>query len=188
VNVYLRNSHPKQIVLLPISPGWSRDLRPAVTTRVPERVLQTPAVRQLLLRRMVEVVDGAARDADVRQRRASRADMARAIAAAEQREFDQLLEGLRRKTRWGSDRTAAPYATLRAAAQAAGLDTGPLKALLNGEIALPAALDGLGVKRLVTERRASKHLSFVHWRQRNQSALRLLQAAQEALKTEMPLG
>jgi hypothetical protein len=37
------------------------------------------------------VVDGAAWDAEIRQRRASRTDMARAIAAAEQAEFDQLL-------------------------------------------------------------------------------------------------
>jgi hypothetical protein len=37
------------------------------------------------------VVDGAARDAEIRQRRASRTDMARAIAATQQREFDRLL-------------------------------------------------------------------------------------------------
>jgi hypothetical protein len=181
VSVYLRNAHPKQIVHLPIAPGWSRVLRPAVTTRV----LHTPAVRQLLLRKLVDVVDGAAWDADARQRRASRTDMARAIAAAEQREFDQLLQGVRiRQTRWGAHKnTAAPYVVLVAATTAAGLDAGALKALLNGEIALPATLKGLGVKRLVTERRASKHQNFVHWRQRNQSARTLLTAAQKALNT-----
>jgi hypothetical protein len=188
VSVYLRNAHPKQIVHLPIAPGWSRVLRPAVTTRVPERVLHTPAVRQLVLRKLVDVVDGAAWDADARQRRASRTDMARAIAAAEQREFDQLLQGVRiRQTRWGAHKnTTAPYGVLVAATTAAGLDTGALKALLNGEIALPATLKGLGVKRLVTERRPSKHQSFVHWRQRNQSARTLLTAAQKTLETTDP--
>jgi hypothetical protein len=188
VSVYLRNAHPKQIVHLPIAPGWSRVLRPAVTTHVPERVLHTPVVRQLLLCKLVDVVDGAAWDADARQRRASRTDMARAIAAAEQREFDRLLQGVRiRQTRWGAHKdTRAPYAMLMAATTEAGLDIGALKALLNGEIALPATLKGLGVKRLVTERRPSKHQSFVHWRQRNQSARTLLTAAQKALTTADP--
>jgi hypothetical protein len=45
----------------------------------------------LLIGQLIEVVDGAAWDADARQRRASRIDLRRAIAAAEQREFDQLL-------------------------------------------------------------------------------------------------
>jgi hypothetical protein len=90
--VFLRNAHPKQIVYLPVSPGWCRVLRPAVTTCVPEQLLHTPAVRQLLLRKLVDVVDGAAWDPDIRQRRASRTDMARAIAAAEQVEFDRLLQ------------------------------------------------------------------------------------------------
>jgi hypothetical protein len=184
VNVHLRNAHPKQTVYLPIAPGWCRVLRPAVTTCVPARILHTPAVRQLLLRKLIDVVDGAAWDADVRQRTASRTDMARAIAQAEQREFDQLLKGVRRQTRWGSHKdTAAPYALLVAAVTAAGLDTDALKALLNGEIALPATLKTLGVKRLVTERRASKHQSFVHWRGRDHSARTLLMAAQKVLKT-----
>jgi hypothetical protein len=38
-----------------------------------------PAVRQLLIGQLIEVVDGAAWDADIRQRRASRIDLARAI-------------------------------------------------------------------------------------------------------------
>jgi hypothetical protein len=58
-------------------------LKPAVTTAVPATLLHTAAVRQLLLCKLVDVVDGAAWDPDVRQRRASRTDMARAIAAAE---------------------------------------------------------------------------------------------------------
>jgi hypothetical protein len=91
VTVYPRNIHAKQLVYLPIRPGWCRVLKPAVTTAVPEALLHTAAVRQLLLRKLVDVVDGAAWDPDVRQRRASRADTARAIAAAEQREFDRLL-------------------------------------------------------------------------------------------------
>jgi hypothetical protein len=91
VSVFLRNAHPKQTVYLPLAPGWCRVLRPAVTTCVPERLLNTPAVRQLLLRKLIETVDGAAWDAEVRQRRASRTDMTRAIAAAEQAEFDRLL-------------------------------------------------------------------------------------------------
>jgi hypothetical protein len=88
--VYLRNVHPKQIIHLPVAPGWCRVLRPAVTTRVSERVLHLPAVRQLLIGQLIEIVDGAAWDPDIRQRRASRIDMARAIAQAEQREFDAL--------------------------------------------------------------------------------------------------
>jgi hypothetical protein len=43
------------------------------------------------IRKLIDLVDGAAWDADERQRSASRTDMVRAIAAAEQREFDQLL-------------------------------------------------------------------------------------------------
>ena len=92
--IYLRNAHPKQTVYLPIRPGWRRVLKPAVTTSVPAALLHTETVRQLLLRELIVVVDGAAWDADVRQRRANRTDWARAIAAAEQREFDKLREGL----------------------------------------------------------------------------------------------
>jgi hypothetical protein len=51
------------------------------------------------------VVDGAAWDPDVRHRRASRTDMARAIAAAEQREFDRLLADMpRRQHYWSAER------------------------------------------------------------------------------------
>lgn len=92
--IYLRNVHPKQTVYLPIRPGWRRVLKPAVTTSVPAALLHTAAVRQLLLRRLISVVDGASWDANIRQCRASRTDWARAIAAAEQREFDRLRAGL----------------------------------------------------------------------------------------------
>jgi hypothetical protein len=103
--IYLRNTHPKQTVRLPVRPGWCRVLKPAVTTAVPAALLHTAAVRQLLLRKLVDVVDGAAWDPDVRQRRASRTDMARAIAAAEQREFDRLLADLpRRQHYWSAER------------------------------------------------------------------------------------
>ena len=140
MNVHLRNAHPKQTVYVPIAPGWCRVLRPAVTTCVPAALLHTPAVRHLLIRRLVDVVDGAAWDADVRQRCATRTDMARAIAAAEQREFDRLLQGVRiRQT--AQKHTTAPYAVLMTATTAAGLDTGALKALLNGEIASPRSRD-----------------------------------------------
>jgi hypothetical protein len=105
VTVYLRNTHPKQVLYLPIRPGWCRVLKPAVTTAVPPALLHTAAVRQLLLRKLVDVVDGAAWDADVRQRRASRTDMARAIAAAERREFDRLLADMpRRQHYWSAER------------------------------------------------------------------------------------
>jgi hypothetical protein len=87
---FVRNLHPKQTIYLPVSPGWARVLRPAVTTALPTAVLHTPAVRSLLTRQMITVVDGAAWDPDARQRRALKADMARAIAAAEQAEFDKL--------------------------------------------------------------------------------------------------
>jgi hypothetical protein len=95
--IYLLNAHPKRTVHLPISPGWARVLRPAVTTAVPAALLHTKAVRQLLLRRLVDPVDSAAWNADVRQGRASRTDMARAIAAAEQRESDRLLANMPRR-------------------------------------------------------------------------------------------
>jgi hypothetical protein len=105
VTVYLRNTHAKQVVHLPIRPGWCRVLKPAVTTAVPAVLLRTAAVRQLLLRKLVDVVDGTAWDSDVRQRRASRADRARAIAAVEQREFDQLLADMpRRRHYWSVER------------------------------------------------------------------------------------
>ena len=92
--IYLRNVHPKRTVLVPLGAGWARMLRPAVTAELPERVLHNSAVRELLTRRMVELADGAAWNADTRQRRANRTDWARAIAAAEQREFDKLRVGL----------------------------------------------------------------------------------------------
>ena len=108
MSVYLRNCHPKQTIRVPVRPGWCRVLKPAVTTSVPASLLHTPAVRQLLLRKLVDVVDGAAWDADVRQRRASRTDMARAIAAAEQREFDRLRVGLapKRPHYWPAEQLA----------------------------------------------------------------------------------
>ena len=74
--VYLRNVHAKRIVYLPVRPGWCRVLKPAVTTAVPAALLHTAAVRQLLLRKLVDVVHGAAWDADTRQARASRTDWA----------------------------------------------------------------------------------------------------------------
>jgi hypothetical protein len=82
--MYLRNAHPKKTVYLPTRPGWWRVLRPAVTTSVPTALLHTSTVRQLLLNRLVDVVDGAAWDADIRQRRTANTDMARAVARAEQ--------------------------------------------------------------------------------------------------------
>jgi hypothetical protein len=79
-------------------------LKPAVTTAVPAALLHTEPVRQLLINRLIDVVDGAAWDADIRQRRASRTDWARAIAAAEQAEFDRMRAGLV----VGAPRSAAP--------------------------------------------------------------------------------
>lgn len=80
---------------LPVRPGWRRVLRPMVTTCVPATLMHQPAVRRLLLHRVVEVVDGAAFDADTRQRRTASTDMARALAAAEQAECARLVGGLR---------------------------------------------------------------------------------------------
>ena len=79
---------------MPLGAGWARVLRPAVTAELPSQVLHTSTVRELLLRRMVEIADGAAWNADTRQARANRTDWARAIAATEQREFDKLLQPL----------------------------------------------------------------------------------------------
>jgi hypothetical protein len=101
--IYLRNIHQKQTVRLPVRPAWYRVLKPAVTTAVPAALLHTAAVRQLLLRKLVDVVDRAAWDSDVRQRR--RTDMARAIATAEQQEFDRLLADMpRRQHCWSAQR------------------------------------------------------------------------------------
>jgi hypothetical protein len=115
--IHVRNLHPKQVVYLPVGRGWARVVPPAVTTALPEQVLHTPAARALLTRRMIALVDGAAWDPETRQQRALRADMARAIAAAEQREFDRLRVGVqikpRRKpadqpgNRWTPERIAA---------------------------------------------------------------------------------
>jgi hypothetical protein len=45
---------------------WCRVLKPAVTTAEPAALLYTASARQLLLRKLVDVVDGAASDPDVR--------------------------------------------------------------------------------------------------------------------------
>jgi hypothetical protein len=95
--IHLRNAHPKATVYLPVAAGWARIVRPGVTTMLPAAVLHTTIARQLLVRRMIELVDGTASDADARQRSAARTDMARAIALAEQAEFDRLLQGERIK-------------------------------------------------------------------------------------------
>ena len=186
VNVYLRNTHPKQIVHLPIAPGWSRVLWPAVTTRVPEHVLHTPVVRQLLLRKLVDVVDAAAWDADVRQRTASRIDMARAIAAAEQREFDQLLKGMCRQTRHRRDPSATPYARLKDATAVAGLAEASLLRVLNGETTLPAALAQLGLRPPLGRHTQGKRQAFTHWSQRDQTARTWLGVVQRQRRITEP--
>jgi hypothetical protein len=95
VIAHVRNAHPTKRMAIPLGGGWARLLYPGVTTAVPERALHTPLARQLLTAKLIELADGAAWDADVRQRRAARTDMARAIAAAEQAEFNRLLRGVR---------------------------------------------------------------------------------------------
>lgn len=92
--IYLRNLHPKQTVYVPVSPGWCRMLRPGVTSALPSAALHTPAARALLTRQLITVVDGAAWNAETRQARALKAEMARAIAKAEQAEFDKLRKGV----------------------------------------------------------------------------------------------
>lgn len=95
--VHLRNAHPTRKLLVPLRPGWARLLYPGATTRVPAQTLHTPTVQQLLTERLLEIADGAAWDAATRQRRIGQIDMARAIAAAEQRAFDQLLRHRRQE-------------------------------------------------------------------------------------------
>jgi hypothetical protein len=184
--IFLRNAHPKQIVYLPIAPGWCRVLRPAVTTSVPARVLHTPVVRRLLLRRLVDVVDGAAWDADARQRNASRTDMACAIARAEQREFDQLLKGVRYQTRYPRDPSATPYARLKDATAAAGLAEASLLRVLNGETAVPAALAQFGLRAPPVHRTQGKRQVFTHWRQRDRTARTWLAAVQRGRRITDP--
>jgi hypothetical protein len=81
---------------IPLGGGWASLLYPGSTSAVPEEALHTSLVRQLLAAKLIELTDGAAWDADIRQRRAARTDMTRAIAAAEKAEFDRLLAGMRR--------------------------------------------------------------------------------------------
>lgn len=94
-SIFLRNPHAARAVRLPIRPGWYRLLKPSVTTCIPASLMHTPVIRELLLRRRIEVVDGeACRDADARQRQASRTDWMRAVALMEQRECDRLMVGV----------------------------------------------------------------------------------------------
>jgi len=108
VIAHVRNAHPTKRMFIPLGGGWARLLYPGVTTAVPERALHTPLARQLLTAKLIELADGAAWDADVRQRRAARTDMARAIAAAEAREFARLVGGLRGRSPWHGRKAGKP--------------------------------------------------------------------------------
>lgn len=164
--IYLRNAHAKQTVYLPIRAGWCRVLKPSVTTCVPAALLHTPVVRHLLLRKLVDVVDGAAWDADVRQRRASRTDMARAIAAAEQREFDKLRAGLPKQEQHRSSaerierlrQRLAAGATLRELAAEHGTSRQAMDQLCRRHGLLEARHAPRGDRRPVLPPRAAKAL------------------------------
>ncbi len=88
-HVHVRNVHPTRRLMVPIAPGWSRLLYPAVTACLPAGVVESPAVRRMLAAQVLAVVGEAGWDADARQRQADRAGMEAAIRRAEQREFDQ---------------------------------------------------------------------------------------------------
>jgi hypothetical protein len=93
--IHLRNLHPKRTLAVPLDDAWYRVLRPNVTSMLPAEALHFPAVRQLLAQQLVTVVDAVQCDADARQARAVRLDMAKLVAIAEQAEFDRLLQGVR---------------------------------------------------------------------------------------------
>lgn len=76
--------------MVPSAAGWARCLPPAATTALAKTVLEQPAVQRALAARELVVVDPASLDPEERQRRALAADMAAAIRAAEQAEFDRL--------------------------------------------------------------------------------------------------
>jgi hypothetical protein len=99
VTVYIRNLSARRTLTIPLDPGLCRVLPPAVTSIVPARVLAQPAVQALLARQFLARVDVAGWDPDERQRRALKADMAAAIARAEQAEVDKLRVGIRLKPR-----------------------------------------------------------------------------------------
>jgi len=69
-------------------------LRPAVTSAVPEHVLQLPGVRKLLARHRIVRVDAAGWDAEERQQRSQRVGMADLMRLTEQAAFDRLLQPL----------------------------------------------------------------------------------------------
>jgi hypothetical protein len=94
--IHLRNLHPKRTLAVPLDGVWCRLLRPGVTSMLPAETLRFPVIQRLIAEQLVAVVDAVqCCDADARQARAARLDMARLIAIAEKAEFDRLLQGLR---------------------------------------------------------------------------------------------
>jgi hypothetical protein len=130
VIVFLRNLDAKRVLAIPFANGWARLLAPGVTSAVPRAVLAQPAVRTLLVRQFIARVDSGGWDADERQKRALAADMARAIAAAEQAEVAKMVKPIRLKPRraptgrprhsWRSGERAAQFAALWNAGATAG--------------------------------------------------------------------
>lgn len=158
--MFVRNLHPRHTVHLPYVPGWSRVLRPGVTTMLPERTLHTPPIRRLLAKQLIAVVDGRDSDPEARQAWAGRTEWARLIAEVEQREFDRLTAGetgrrppaprqrrerRRRVDEWSPEQTARLHLRWAEGASAATLagefDTTP------GAISSKAKREGLGSRR-----------------------------------------
>jgi hypothetical protein len=96
VTVFLRNRHPKRAIAIPANGHWCRFLPAGATTMLPDAALRHPVTRLLLAKQLIVIVDATQYDADARQKRAGRIDIAAFVRQAEQAEFDRLLAGLRR--------------------------------------------------------------------------------------------
>jgi hypothetical protein len=94
--IHLRNRHPKRATAIATNGHWCRLVPAGATSILPDATLKHPAVRLLLAKHLIMVVDAAQYDADARQERAARIDIAELARQAEQKEFDRMLAGLRR--------------------------------------------------------------------------------------------
>jgi hypothetical protein len=108
------------------------------------------------------------------------------IQRAEQREFVVLRRGLRAPVRQPSNQPSTAYALLKSAAASAGVASAVLQAVLNGEAALPATLERLGLPKPAS-RPASSTLGYVHWRRRDRLARTWLDAVQRQRQIADPV-
>jgi hypothetical protein len=96
VSVFLRNRHPRRAIALPHN-GHCRLIPAGATSTLPDATLSHPVTRLLLAKQLIVIVDVVEYDADARQERAGRIDIAELARQAEQKEFDRLLAGIQRR-------------------------------------------------------------------------------------------